>query len=147
MTQPKFQAGDFVHKHNHHCFQGYVISSGIIDGQEIVSVQHWPENWRFQFRAEQLVKAMPETFDPRGACAEMQIELCKTKKSLAHYKGNCANQIACTHMPTGERITIFARERRSIDLLFGEENVAKALHEIRMAPKTPLFSIDGEGGK
>ncbi len=62
----EFKPGDFVHKHNHHRFQGWVISVGIDSkGDTIVTVEHWPEEWKFHFRKEQLVIAKPQTMDVR----------------------------------------------------------------------------------
>lgn len=62
----RFKPGEFVHKRDRHLFQGFVISAGRnSSGQEIVTVEHWPEEWIFHFRAEQLRLAEPQTMDTR----------------------------------------------------------------------------------
>lgn len=67
MADHTFKAGDFVHKRYRHLFQGWVISVGRnSSGTEIVTVEHWPEEWIFHFRAEQLTKAEPQTMDARN---------------------------------------------------------------------------------
>ena len=61
-----FRPGDYVHKRTHHRFQGHVISVGEnTAGQEIVTVQHYPEEWIFHFRSAQLIIAKEETMDLR----------------------------------------------------------------------------------
>lgn len=66
MAGASFRPGDFVHKRDRHLFQGWVISVGRnSSGQEIVTVEHWPEEWIFHFRAEQLRPAEPQTMDTR----------------------------------------------------------------------------------
>lgn len=66
MIAHTFKPGDFVHKRNRHLFQGWVISVGRNSGgHEIVTVEHWPEEWIFHFRAEQLKQAEPQTMDAR----------------------------------------------------------------------------------
>ena len=62
----EFKPGDYVHKMDHHQFQGYVISSGMDGDTEIVTVQHYPEKWIFHFRGNQLLFAAEKTMDIRN---------------------------------------------------------------------------------
>lgn len=62
----ELRPGDFVHKRDRHLFQGWIISVGRnSSNQTIVTVEHWPEEWIFHFRAEQLKHAEPQTMDER----------------------------------------------------------------------------------
>jgi len=59
-----FKPGDYVHKKSRHRFQGYVIAVGTTkSGDEIVTVEHYPEEWVFHFRSDQLRMAKEFTQD------------------------------------------------------------------------------------